>query len=241
MTTNTGTSNQKLNLLRKALAVYDKALEAEGLEVLSFKNNAQERGALVNWMLQTEFDIWVEVGLGYEHTKNLSVVEKQRLLKKILNRTMNMLDRVFYGHRTERKNERGTRFTYKHLGNSGINDHAHMLVQSDKRVGFSTYCGLLENILKHMFIETTESCTAKRLDKSREHAARYVTHEYDKLKNETLNLETTNIGKNNTTYEFNDDIKRRIGRLKMKILRKALSKQTRQIKAEEAVLGKHAI
>jgi hypothetical protein len=132
------------------------------------------------------------------------------------------MDRVFYGNNSDRKNERGTRFVYRHRGKSGINEHAHALVESDKRVSYTTYCVLLEHILKHLFIETSDKCSVGELEKSREHSARYVPHEYNKLKNKTLHTDITNIGTNDYSSEYNNDIDRRISRLKLKILRRAL-------------------
>jgi hypothetical protein len=93
-------------------------------------------------MLQTGFDIWVEIELSYEHTKQLSVVEIQHQHRhrhhQILTTALNMMDGVSYGNRKHRKNERAARFVYKHKGKSGINEHAHALVESDKRVSYTT-------------------------------------------------------------------------------------------------------
>ena len=234
------TSKQKLNTLRNALTDYETQIELEQLTTMNFVNCEEERRAIAEWMLKSSFNIWVEIDLNYERTKNLSVYEKQRKLKEILSITLNIMDRVFYGHKADRKNERGTRFTFTHFGRSGLNEHKHMLVRSDRRVDFTTYCALLQNIFRHMFDETTDKCSASALRESREHAARYTTHEYNKLGNDTLDLETTNIGNDNYGTELNDDTKRRIGRLKMKLLRRALGTNLKQLKKEE-LLEKHAM
>ena len=200
-------------------------VELEALEQLDFWNYEEERKELAKWMLQTEFDVWVEIELRYEHTKELSVVQIQHRYKEILTTALNIMDRVFYGNNTDRKNERGTRFVYRHRGKSGINEHAHALVESDKRVSYTTYCVLLEHILKHLFIETSDKCSAGELEKSREHSAMYVSREYKQLKNDTLHTDITNIGTNDYSSEYNNDIDRRISRLKLKILRRALKAQ----------------
>ena len=214
--------NRKHKLLRKALSDYSKQVDIEELEKLVFWNCEKERKELAKWMLQTEFDVWVEIELRYEHTKELSVVQIQHRYKQILTTALNIMDRVFYGNNTDRKNERGTRFVYRHRGKSGINEHAHALVESDKRVSYTTYCVLLEHILKHLFIETSDKCSAGELEKSREHSAMYVSREYKQLKNDTLHTDITNIRTNDYSSEYNNDIERRISRLKLKILRRAL-------------------
>ena len=217
--------NRKHKLLRKALSDYTKQVETEGLEILRFKNCEKERRALAKWMLQTRFDVWVQIELRYEYTKELEPIEIRRKHKQILTTALNFMDRVFYGNNSDRKNQRGTRFVYRHRGKSGINEHAHTLVESDKRVSYTTYCVLLEHILKHLFIETSDKCSAGELEKSREHSAMYVSHEYNKLKSDTLHTDITNIGTNDYSSEYNNDIDRRISRLKLKILRRALKAQ----------------
>ena len=197
-------------------------VELEALEQLDFWNYEEERKELAKWMLQTDFDVWVQIELRYEYTKQLEQVEIRRKHKEILTTALNIMDRVFYGNKADRKNERGTRFVYKHRGKSGINEHAHALVESDKRVSYTNYCVLLEHILKHLFIETSDKCSAGELEKSREHSAMYVSREYKQLKNDTLHTDITNIRTNDYSSEYNNDIERRISRLKLKILRRAL-------------------
>ena len=45
-------------------------------------------------MLQTEFDVWVEIELRYEHTKELSVVQIQHRYKEILTTALNKIGRA---------------------------------------------------------------------------------------------------------------------------------------------------
>ena len=217
--------SKERKLLRKALNDYSKQVELEELETIKFWNYEKERKELAKWMLQTGFDVWVQIELRYEYTKELEQVEIRRKHKEILTTALNMMDRVFYGNKADRKNERGTRFVYKHRGKSGINEHAHALVESDKRVSYTNYCVLLEHILKHLFIETSDKCSAGELEKSRERSAMYVSREYNKLKSDTLDNDITNIGTNDYSSEYNNDIDRRISRLKLKILRRALKAQ----------------
>ena len=53
----------------------------------------------------------------------------------------------------------------------------------------------------------------------------YVSREYKQLKNDTLHTDITNIRTNDYSSEYNNDIERRISRLKLKILRRALKAQ----------------
>jgi len=161
--------NTKHKLLRKALSDYSKQVDIEELEKLVFWNCEKERKELAKWMLQTEFDVWVQIELRYEHTKELSVVQIQHRYKQILTTALNIMDKVFYGNNSNKTNGRGARFVYRHRGNSGINEHA--LVERDKRVSYTTYCVLLEHILEHLFIETSNKCSAGQLEKSGEDSA----------------------------------------------------------------------
>jgi len=67
--------NRERKLLRKALSNYSKQVDIEELEKLVVWNCEKETKELAKWMLQTEFDVWVQIELRYEHTKELSVVQ----------------------------------------------------------------------------------------------------------------------------------------------------------------------
>ena len=91
----TQNESRELKSLRKALNDYDKQVEIEALEIMTFTSCEKERRELVNWMLQTNFDVWVEIELRYEHTKELSVVEIQHRHKQILTTALNVMDKPF--------------------------------------------------------------------------------------------------------------------------------------------------
>ena len=86
-------------------------------------------------------------------------------------------------------------------------------------------------MLRYLFEETTDKCGAFALKKEKENVARYATHEFYKLKTETIHSKGTHIGNNNYSTEFSNDIQRRIKKLKLKILRKALKAYEKQYNA----------
>jgi len=142
-----------------------------------------------------------------------------------MTRALNMMDRALYGNRAHRHNDRGTRFIYRHTGYYGHNEHLHALIESDKRIDYTTYCAVFENILKHLFVETSDGCRVEALRESRARNARYITHEYKKLGNETLLTGITNIGRSDINDDFLHDINKRLQKLRLKIFKKAIQTQ----------------
>lgn len=184
---------------------------------------AKERCALTNWICEADFDLWVELELEYNKVKHLNSEEKLELIQQILNTTTNILDRTFFGNKAQRKNQRNTQFRFIHKGRTGTNPHLHLLVASDKRVNLETYKALLTNVMRYYFDETTNHSQAVALKREAKHAARYVTHEYAQLGTDTIDLATTHINNDTQELTLTDAVARRISRLKLKILRKALT------------------
>jgi len=61
------------------------------------------------------------------------------------------------------------------------------------------------------------------------------------LKSDTLQTDITNIGTNDYSSEHNNDIERRISRLKLKILRRALKAKIYKENTEEKIGGERLL
>ena len=193
-------------------------------------NCAAERSALTAWLLEGKFDTYVELALDYKQTKHLSVEQTENLSKHILSVAMNMLDRAIFGNTAHRKNQRNMRFSFLHFGKSRTNAHIHMLCKSDTRLNAEKYRELLTQILQHCFDETTTNCRAEALRQHLQHSARYVTHEYAQQRNDTIELQLTNMNAVEEKTEFAEVIEKRIKKLKKKIVEKKLLKEERKDK-----------
>lgn len=180
-------------------------------------SNAEERTQLVAWGIEQGFDTWIEVELNYNYIKNKTKQEKEQLVKTIMRKTFNTLDRVFYGNKALRNNWRTPRMSFRHFGKSGTNPHIHALIKSDNRVSSKRYRDLLTMYLRSSFRETTDACEARALVKTVEHALRYATHEYGKQNSDTIDVDNCHT-KRNSDETYDDDVERRVERLENKLL-----------------------
>ena len=182
-------------------------------------SHADERIEIVAWMLENDFDTWVEVELKHNAVKNKTKKEREELARRILRKSFKALDRVFYGNKADRDDWRTPRISFLHLGKKGTNPHFHAFIKSDSRVSEKRYRDLLTMYLRRMFDETSDGCVAQALKKDLECGARYATHEYEQLGNDTIDVDNAHT-KQNSDDRYDADVERRVERLEHTLLKK---------------------
>lgn len=201
-----------------------------------YKLNESCKKALADWQLENAWDC---VGmLSFDFT-NDSVANacktlyaqrcyEERRIEQICKGIMNVIDRVFWGHLIQSKNATRTqRFVFKHLGDSGMNEHRHFVMESDSRIDFVKFCDLVTEVMRYWYFETTTTCGCCAIRESKEQVANYNTHEFNQLENDTLQLSTTHIAENEYDRKWNNDIQRRIDKLYEKLEVKKYNKLKR--------------
>lgn len=143
------------------------------------------RDELAKWLEAHAWDVVGTLDFRYNMT--------ERSAKKALTYYWNKVDRTFFGNNVYRKGERIQRFVFYQTGTYGLNPHFHFVANSPQRNAeqFALLlqklwrCGVAESGSRGRF----EAVTNKTAN------ARYLTHEYWLLGNDTFEVFSSYLDK----------------------------------------------
>ncbi|MDP6587457.1 MAG: hypothetical protein QF535_22610 [Anaerolineales bacterium] len=173
----------------------------------------------IDWMCAYDWSVMgclkfrhMDLGIWNDKWKEQQPSESKS--EQTLNYYWHKIDRIFYGGRAERHNERMMRSVVLHKGVSNNNLHYHFVAYHPYYSALSL-CQTLQEVWERKVIESNSRGRFEPVE-STEAVLRYMTHEWGLLEQDTfsvlnLNLTNSNIwGKTNSESNMDDIRKRRL-------------------------------
>ena len=147
---------------------------------MTMAQRKRERRDLNRYLLEQDWNVFGT--LKFVNGRTISSTTAIKLLRSYWNR----IDRVFFGHATERQNVRVPRWCFAHDGSDSENFHIHFLVKAP--IADTEYaCGVLNAVWAQHHHQTAPLAKNWIMPvKSRPRAANYVTREYWRMGSATL-------------------------------------------------------
>ncbi len=163
--------------------------------------NTKQRNVLASWIADYEFNVFGTLTFDAKKLHREVIAQRQNVrgavsyeeMKKeveikALKRYWNKLDRKYFGNSAYRNNKRIQRFNVVQIGKTGTNTHIHFaaLAPMNSVDGFKQK---LDRVWENEIKTSGLSEFSTIYDKKR--LCDYLTHEYYKLGNDTIETETT--------------------------------------------------
>jgi hypothetical protein len=165
------------------------------------KTNNYQRNVLANWITEYEFNVFGTLTFDAKKLHREVIAQRQNVrgavsyeeLKReieirALKRYWNKLDRKYFGNSAYRNNKRIQRFNVVQIGKAGTNTHIHFAALAPTK-SVEAFKRRIDRVWKNEIKTSGFSEFSTIYDKKR--LCDYLTHEYYKLGNDTIEAETT--------------------------------------------------
>lgn len=163
--------------------------------------NTKQRNVLASWIADYEFNVFGTLTFDAKKLHREVIAQRQNVrgavsyeeLKreveiKALKRYWNKLDRKYFGNSAYRNNRRIQRFNVVQIGKTGANTHIHFAALAPTK-SVEAFKRRIDRVWKNEIKTSGLSEFSTIYDKKR--LCDYLTHEYYKLGNDTIETETT--------------------------------------------------
>ena len=148
-------------------------------------NDKKCRIALSNWVAKYEWDVICTLKIREGISENVA--------SKAVRLYFNKVDRVFCGNKAHRNNMRVQRFVFLQRGVYGNNPHFHFVAKSPTNTNSKKeFCRLLQNMWeRNSYVSSSKGRFLVAENKAA--ISNYLTHEYERMGNDTIEAFTTHI------------------------------------------------
>ncbi len=147
---------------------------------MGFEQRKQERQALVQHLLEQDWDVFGT--LKFVNGRTIGRTTANKLLRSYWNK----IDRVFYGKAAERQNTRVSRWCFAHEGSDNENFHVHFALKAPIQ-DIKQMCCVLNAVWTQHHAQTAPLAKNWIMPvEDRTAVASYLTHEYWRMGGETF-------------------------------------------------------